>query len=95
MAEELIGKERGQGWRKGLLVFGAGTAYTKLFGFRSWSTSMCLKVLKNGAWMDGGPPPSQSSFFSPLLPDLVSSTVAWKNLRSPIKVQIIPKSVDN
>lgn len=45
MAEELIGKEREQGWRKGLLVFRAGTAYTKLFGFRSWSTSMCLKVL--------------------------------------------------
>lgn len=33
-AKELIGKERGQGWRKGLLVFRAGTAYTKLFGFR-------------------------------------------------------------
>lgn len=33
-AEKIRGKERGQGWRKGLLVFGAGTAYTKLFGFR-------------------------------------------------------------
>lgn len=32
--KELIGRGRGQGWEKGLLVFGAGTAYTKLFGFR-------------------------------------------------------------
>lgn len=95
MAEEFIGKGRGHGWREGLLVLGAGTAYTKLFGFRSWSTSMCLKVLKNGACVDGEPPPSQSSFFSPLLPDLLSSTVAWKNIQNPIKVQIIPKSVDN
>lgn len=95
MVEELIGERRGQGWREGLLVFGAGTAYTKLFGFRSRSTSMCLKVLKNGAWADGEPPPSRSAFFSPLLPDLWSHTVAWKNIRSPIKVQIIPKSVDN
>lgn len=70
MAEELIGKERGQGW---LLVFRAGTAYTKLFGFRSWSTSMCLKVLKNGAWMDGVPPlpPSQSPFFHSILFSLI------------------------
>lgn len=56
---------------------------------------MCLKVLKNGAWADGEPPPSRAAFFSPLLPDLWSRTVAWKNIRSPIKVQIIPKSVDN
>lgn len=28
------GRKRGQGWKKGLLVFRAGTAYTKLFGFR-------------------------------------------------------------
>lgn len=33
-AYQRIGKERTQGWRKGLLVFRAGTAYTKLFGFR-------------------------------------------------------------
>lgn len=32
--KELIGRGRGQGWGKGLLVSGAGTAYTKLFGFR-------------------------------------------------------------
>lgn len=32
--KELIGRGRGQGREEGLLVLGAGTAYTKLFGFR-------------------------------------------------------------
>lgn len=57
-------RKRGRGAGKRFLVFGAGTAYSKLFGFRSWSTSMCLKAPKNGARMDGVPPP-------PSLPALI------------------------
>lgn len=50
--------------------------------------------------LDGwsAPPPSlpvSILSFYPLLPDLVSRAVAWKNIQSPIKVLIIPKSVDN
>lgn len=51
---------------------------------------MCLKVLKNGAWIEY-PPPSESSFFSPLLPDLVGRGVTLEStaLYSKIKGKII------
>lgn len=50
---------------------------------------MCLKVLKNGAWIED-PPPSPASFFSASLTDFVGSRVtAQKNV--PVRESTIQK----